>query len=117
MILVIDSDEVMGGCIMRTLQKNGFDGQLSNNAIEAMNLISDSDAPEMVFLDVMLSGPDGFTFLNEMASYADTMKTPIVVVAEKDYSSYDLSEYNVVGFLDKNTMKPEEIVFYAREYA
>ena len=117
MILVIDSDEVMGKCLIRTLEKNGFNGQLSENAIDAMNLVSGVGVPEMVFLDVMLSGPDGFTFLNEMASYADTMKVPVVLVAEKDFSKYDLSEYNVVGFLDKNTMKPEEILAYAREYA
>lgn len=116
MILVVDSDEVFGGCIINALEKNGLIGHLSKNAIEAINFISE-EVPKLVFLDVMLTGPDGFTFLNEMASYADTMNVPIVIVSEKDFGSFDLSEYNVVGFLNKNTMKPEEILDYAREYA
>lgn len=117
MILVVDSDEVVGGCLVRVLEKNGFSGHLSKNAIEAINFVDKNGAPEMVFLDAMLTGPDGFTFLNEMASYADTMKVPVVVVSEKDFSGFDLSEYNVVGFLNKNTFKPEEVLFYAGEYA
>lgn len=115
MILVVDSDEVFGGCVISNLEKNGFNSNLSNNAIEAINYISE-EVPELVFLDVMLTGPDGFTFLNEMASYADTMNVPIVIISEKDFSKFDLSEYNVVGVLDKNKMKPEEIISYAREY-
>ena len=117
MVLVVDSDEVTGRCLIRVFEKNGISGHLSKNAIEAINFIDENEVPEIVFLDVMLTGPDGFTFLNEMVSYADTMKVPIVVVSEKDFSSFNLSEYNVVGFLNKNTMKPEEVLEYAREYA
>lgn len=117
MILIVDSDKVMGGCLMRVFEKNKISGYWSKNAIEAIKFVSENEVPKMIFLDVMLTGPDGFTFLNEMASYVDTMRVPVVVVSEKDFSSFDLSEYNVVGFLNKNTMKPEEVLDYAREYA
>lgn len=116
MILIVDSDEVFGKCILRILKKNGLDGQMSNNAIDAMNLIGEVGVPEMVFLDVMLTGPDGFTFLNEMASYADTAKVPVVIVSERDFSAFDLRDYNVVGFLNKNTMKPEDVLGYVQKY-
>lgn len=116
MILVVDSDEIFGGCVVSNLEKNGFNGHLSKNAIKAIADISET-APELVILDPILTGPDGFTFLNEMASYADTMKVPVVLISEKDFSRFDLSEYNVVGFLDKNKVKPKEILDYVREYA
>lgn len=115
MILVIDSEEVFGGCIVRALKKSGFEAELFSNAISAMNMISETGAPDLIFMDPMLSGPDGFTFLNEMASYADTCGVPIVIVSERDFSGFDLSNYGVVGFLNKNTMKPEEVVEYARK--
>ena len=114
MILVIDSDEIFGGCIVRALKKNGFEAELLTDAISAMNTISEMGVPDLVFVDPMLSGPDGFTFLNEMASYADTCKVPVVIVSERDFSGFDLSDYGVVGILNKNTMKPEEVVEYAR---
>lgn len=115
MIVVIDSDEIFGRCVVRALKKNGFKTRLFGDAITAINATND-EAIEMIFLDVMLKGPDGFTFLNEMASYADTCEIPVVVVSERDFSKFDLSAYGVVGFLDKNTMKPEEVVEYARKY-
>ena len=115
MILVVDSDEVFGGCVISSLEKRGHIGHLSNNAIDAIGVVS-HEVPSLVFLDPILTGPDGFTFLNEMASYADTMEVPIVLVSEKDFSGFDLSEYNVVGMLDKNVMKPTEVVLYASEY-
>lgn len=117
MILIIDSDEVFGGCIVRALKKRGIKAWLSDNAIDAMREISERQVPEMIFIDVMLKGPDGFTFLNEMASYADTFNVPIVIISEKDFSKFDLSHYGVVGCLDKNKMRPEEVVEYVRKYA
>lgn len=117
MILIVDSDEVFAGCVLGALKKNGYTGQVFKDAIEAIREIGEDGVPEMVFLDPMLTGPDGFTFLNEMASYADTMKTPIVIMSERDFSEYDLLDYGVVGYLDKNTMTPEKVVEYARKYA
>ena len=40
------------------------------------------------------------------------MKVPVVIVSEKDFSGYDLTSYNVVGCLDKSTMKPEHILAF-----
>ena len=116
MILVIDSNRVFGGCVMRTLKKIGFGVKLFDNAIDAMQPISDGEVPEMIFMDVILKGPDGFTFLNELASYIDTFNIPVVIVSEKDFSKFKLLHYGVVGALDKNTMRPEEVEDYAKKY-
>ena len=70
----------------------------------------------MVFLDILLDGPDGFTFLNEMASYTDTAKVPIVVVTSLDLAGNDLTSYGVVGVLQKDRMVPREIREYAERY-
>lgn len=116
MILVIDDDEVIGRSVVRVLKKNGFAVAFSKNAIEAIAKVEE-EVPEMVFLEIMLTGPDGFTFLNEMASYIDTMDVPVVIVSERDFSGVDLGDYGVVGFLDKNKMKPSDVMNYARKYA
>ena len=116
MILVLDDDAVIGGCLLRILKKKGKNGQLFNNAIEGIAAISE-EVPEMIFMDIFLTGPDGFTLLNEIASYPDTMKIPVVIISEKDFSGENFSEYGVVGILDKNTMKPKDIEKYVDEYA
>ena len=113
MIFVIDDDYIMAECIARATRR---DVEIFPNAIEAMNAISDGKVPEMIFLDVLLDGPNGFTFLNEMVSYEDTARIPIVIVSSLDFDK-DLSSYGVVGVLKKETMKPEDIYEYIEKYS
>ena len=114
MIFVIDDDEIMAECIKRACNKREV--KIFSNAIEAMEEISEGEIPKLIFLDILLDGPDGWTFLNEMVSYSDTAKIPIVIVSSLDFSGKDLSAYGVVGVLNKETMRPEEIFRYARKY-
>ena len=112
MIFVIDDDTIMAKCIADAC---GRETKIFADAIEAMNALDDG-LPELIFLDILLTGPDGFTFLNELISYSDTAKIPVIVVSSLDFSGKDLSIYGVVGKLSKDTMTPAEIRGYADEY-
>lgn len=114
MIFVVDDDLVMAKCIAKAAR---VETKIFSNAIEAMECIASGVIPEMIFLDILLDGPDGFTFLNELCSYSDTVKIPIVIVSSLDFSQKDLSPYGVVGILNKDTMLPKEIEAYAEQYA
>ena len=111
MIFIIDDDEIMAECIARAA---GKPAKIFSNAIEAMQAI-DTELPELIFLDILLDGPDGFTFLNELASYQDTAKIPIVIVTSLDVTNMNLSQYGVIGVLAKEQMKPEEIKNYVEQ--
>lgn len=114
MIFIIDDDKIMANCIQRATKKSA---KVFSNAIDAMQKISAGNLPELIFLDILLDGPDGFTFLNELVSYPDTAKIPIVIISSLDFKSKDLKEYGVVGVLNKDTMLPQEIEAYAKKYA
>lgn len=116
MIFVIDDDEIMAECIARACG-NGVKTRIFSNVIAAMNTIAVGKIPKLIFLDVMLTGPDGFTFLNEMISYPDTAKIPIVIVTSLRLAQKDFSTYGVVGVLEKDTMLPQEIKAYVEQYA
>ena len=113
MIFVIDDDYVMAECVAKATK---MECRIFMNAIEAMNEIADGVMPEMIFLDILLDGPDGFTFLNELVSYEDTRKIPVVIVSSLDYKDLDLSQYSVVGYLNKDSMRPEEVSRYVENY-
>jgi len=115
MIYVVDDDEIMAECIARACTGRG-EVQIFTNAIEAMQAMGDGELPDLIFLDILLVGPDGFTFLNEMVSYPDTVKVPVVVVTSLDLAEKDLVGYGVVGVLKKEKMTPQEIKAYAEKY-
>jgi len=114
MIYVIEDDKIMAKCIARAIKSPV---KIFSNAIDAMNEIINGVMPNLIFLDILLDGPDGFTFLNELVSYSDTAKIPVVVVSSLDLREKDLSSYGVVGVLNKDNMTPEEIKNYVRNYA
>ena len=113
MIFVIDDDEIMAECIANACGE----AKVFSNAIEAMNEIIKGNIPKLIFLDILLDGPDGFTFLNEMISYDDTAKIPVIVVTSLDLTGKDLSVYGVVKVLSKDEMTPKDIKACVKYYA
>lgn len=93
----------------KSVQKQ-TDIQIYRNAIEAMQKIAEIDARsiDVILLDIMLDGPDGFTLLNELVSYNDTSVIPIVIVTALKIKA-DLSDYGVIKVIDKSTMQPSDI--------
>jgi len=116
-IFIIDDDDLFADCIAKNIERQlkNIDCQKFKNAIEAINSLTDP-LPALIFLDVLLPGVDGFTFLNELVSYTDTAKIPIVLVTSLDLPKFDLKNYGVVAILNKETMTPESIVSYAKRY-
>lgn len=113
MIFIIEDDPFMAECIARAVKKSGQDSAVFADAISAMTALSDTEAsgalPDLIFLDVLLTGPDGFTFLNELVSYDNTAKIPVVLVTSLDLKGQDLSAYGVRRVLSKDTFTPEDI--------
>lgn len=113
MIFIIDSNIEMANCVAKAC--GDCEVKIFHNAIEAMQALDDC-LPSLVFMDIDLTGPNGFSFLNEVISYTDTSKVPAVIISALDLSEFDLSVYGVVGFLNKDTMKPEDIKKYVAKY-
>jgi len=117
-IFIVDDDiefsEVVKEMILRGAKDDNKkdDGAIKiqhfTNAIEAINATSEQ-VPDLIFLDVLLDGPDGFTLLNEMQSYGDLAKVPVVLLTSLDFAGKDLSRYGVVEILNKSEMVPEQV--------
>lgn len=113
MIFIIEDDDIMAECIANATKKPT---KIFSNAIDAINATNNT-IPNLIFLDLLLDGPDGFTFLNELSSYPDLARIPIVIVSSIDLKHQNLSNYNIIKSLDKSTMLPKDIEELASEYA
>lgn len=113
MIFILEDDHMMAECIARSCGK--VPTKIFSDGIAAMNALND-EIPDLILLDVLLSGPDGFTFLNELASYSDTVNIPVVIISSLNLGDKDLSDYGVVGALNKDKMLPQEIKKYVERF-
>lgn len=117
-VFIIDDDELFAACIAQNVKRVLKNAQISSfkNAYDAINALQ-PPLPDLIFLDILLPGVDGFTFLNELVSYPDTAKIPVVLVTSLDLPKKNLQDYGVVGILNKETMKPAEVENYAKRYS
>lgn len=114
-VFIIEDDRTMAECIALSVQQiRDVEVEIFGDVITAVQAL-DAGLPQLIFLDILLDGPDGFTLLNELNSYSDTAEIPIIIASSLSFSKQDLLPYGVVEVLNKETMMPEQITDIARE--
>ncbi len=111
LIYIIEDEPIMADCIASAIMgvaEEPVEIAVFNDSVSAMAAVNEK-LPDVILLDVMLTGPDGFAFLNEMISYPDTAKIPVVLISSLDLSKRNLEHYGVKQVLDKAKMTPEDI--------
>lgn len=115
-IFVIEDDPIFTRLFEKNLQKTfdkfqqKFDLCCFTNCIDAIAALPDDCQPPALFiLDILLTGPDGFTFLNEIASYPDLSSVPVIIVSSLNFPDRSFESYNIVKILNKTTMMPTDL--------
>lgn len=109
---ILEDDMIFAKLYTKSLLKAFPNSTIStfDNAIDAINALPDGcTPPSIIILDVLLTGPDGFTFLNEIASYPDLSCIPIIIVSSLNFPMQTLESYNVKKILNKATMTPKDL--------
>lgn len=114
-VLIVEDDKWMAEQHVRVLSKAGYKTAVSLHALAAIQVI-DEFHPDVIILDVLLTGSTAFALLHELQSYGDTGKIPIVLCTNlaAELSLDDLTAYGVKRILDKTTMKPDDLVAAVR---
>ena len=125
-VFIIEDDVMMAECLelatlngLRKLQSSYPDKLATDNystytvskftnIFDATQAINQS-LPDLIILDILLSGPDGFSLLNELMTYNDTATIPIIVVSSLDLNQQNLAHYGVVRVFQKESMTPLQL--------
>ncbi len=78
-IMVIDDDKEMLKLLNRTLELEGFDTVVAADGNSALALLKET-APDLVLLDIMMPGLDGFQTLDLIREQSDT---PVIMLTAR----------------------------------
>ncbi|MCK5727849.1 MAG: response regulator [Methylococcales bacterium] len=82
-ILVIEDSMVTRKVIARTLEASGYEVHEAKNGFEALNGI-DRINPDIILLDIVLPGKDGYEILDEIRQKSVFEKTPVIMLTSRD---------------------------------
>ena len=110
-ILIIEDDKFLRELIAKKLIKEGYDVEEAIDGEEGLKKIQEVN-PDLVLLDLILPGIDGFQVLKEAKENHKTENIPVVILSnlgQKDEIEKGLN-LGAVDFLIKAHFTPEEIV-------
>ncbi|MGI9264047.1 MAG: response regulator, partial [Gammaproteobacteria bacterium] len=89
-VLVIDDDAEARDIIERILRKDGFEVSLAQDGEAGLRLASELH-PDVITLDVMMPGLDGWSVLRQLKASSDTRDIPVVMLTIVDDKSQGFS--------------------------
>ncbi|HKG23309.1 MAG TPA: response regulator [Blastocatellia bacterium] len=79
-ILIIDDDKVMGEALLTLLESVGYRVDIAVDGGEGLYKLTNGKHYDLVLLDVMLPGLDGWTVLSRMRAAPATARIPIIML-------------------------------------
>lgn len=92
-ILVIEDDEIVARTIERSLRGNEFRITTANSGVEGLKIARRS-IPDLVILDVIMPGMDGYTVCREMRSDPLLAEVPILFLTAKIKDEDKIAGFN-----------------------
>lgn len=81
-ILVVDDEEYIVELISYNLVSNGYSVITANNGIDAIKKAIE-EKPQLILLDLMIPGKDGYDVCKEIRSIKEIRNTPIIMLTAK----------------------------------
>jgi DNA-binding response OmpR family regulator len=96
-VLVVDDDELICDLVNETLNFEGFEVETAFSGEQALRMLAQSH-PDLVLLDIMMSGIDGFEVCRQILNNPATHRIPIIFLTAKGQFEDELRGYEEGAF-------------------
>jgi DNA-binding response OmpR family regulator len=100
-IVVVDDDPDILDAIQFVLEDAGYNVQTSQKGEFAENLPNTNHLPDLLILDMLLSGKDGRTICRQLKSNKETQNLPILMISAHPSAQQTVASVGADGFLPK----------------
>ena len=83
MIYCVEDERNIRELLIYTLETTGFKARGFDNGNELMKALKE-EIPELILLDIMLPGDDGYTILEQLKSMPSVKDVPVIMVTAKE---------------------------------
>jgi CheY-like chemotaxis protein len=113
-ILVVDDDEGIVDALSLMLEEYGYKVSATLRGEEAYQKV-DKFNPDLIFLDILMSGADGRIICQKLKSNTKTKSIPIVMISAHPSAKRHALKVGADGFLAK-PFETEELISLAEKY-
>lgn len=99
-ILIVDDDEGVLGALEMLLSDEGYSVMGVASESQVYKAVSDFK-PDMIILDVLLSGSDGRTICKKLKNNPETLDIPVVMASAHPTAEREIKKYKADDFLAK----------------
>lgn len=99
-ILVIDNDLALQELLQAILELENYQVVLANNGLAALEMLATS-VPDLILLDLMMPGMDGYTFYAELCSREQLAHIPVMVLTADVRSRPAVEQMSVACYVTK----------------
>lgn len=117
-VLIVEDDDFLKSLAVTKLVKEGFEVTATGN-IDEVNKALETNAPEIVLLDLLLPGTDGFGILKKIRENVNTAHVPVIIFSNLSEES-DIKKAQELGanyFMVKSNFTLDELVAKIKEIA
>jgi CheY-like chemotaxis protein len=110
-VLVVDDDADLRHRLAGLLEKEGWEVDEAGDGREALAHLSDQ-RPDLILLDLLMPGMDGFEFLAELQQREEGRSVPVLILTAKDLTAADRQRLSgpIEKVLQKGALSHEHLL-------
>lgn len=87
-VIVVDDDKEIREIVTFVLTRNGFEVAVACNGQQLQDLLA-AQIPDLIILDVMMPGLDGYSIFSGLRSNSTTSHIPVIIMTAHDENIYE----------------------------
>lgn len=114
-ILVVDDEPSIGRVVQFKLQQEGFRVAVATDGLEGLAKVKE-EKPDLILLDLMMPGMDGFEVCRRLRASPETAATPVIILTARGQETDRIkgAELGVLDFYTK-PFSPQKLLERVRE--
>lgn len=111
-VLIVDDDKFLLSLYAVKFRNAGFEVDTVLGGAEALNKLQSDKAPDIIILDLIMPGMDGFEFLAKLREQKLAPKATVVVLTNQGQPEdiEKAKKYNIQGYIVKASTIPSEVL-------